>query len=111
MTIKPSTPFSSGTEYECFLYYFCQRCSKGKFRGDGFPEFPENDGCPILDAMEYARFGEPFPSEKIVRLVDENGKIKVWNCWVMISSSKTRQNGKAQPKITRVRKAVLLHDD
>ena len=82
MTIKPSTPFSSGTEYEYFLYHFCQRCSKGKFRDDGFPEFPENDGCPILDAMEYARFGEPFPSEKDVRLVDENGKIKVWNCCV-----------------------------
>ena len=81
MTIEPSTRFSSGTEYEIFLYNFCQRCSKGKIReDDGFPELPENGGCPIWDAMEYARFGEPFPSEKIVRLVDKNGKTKVWNC-------------------------------
>ena len=81
MTIEPSTRFSSGTEYEIFLYKFCQRCSKGKTReDDGFPEFPENGGCPIWDAMEYARFGEAFPSEKIVRLVDKNGKTKVWNC-------------------------------
>lgn len=80
MEIKPSTPFSSGTEYENFLYYFCKRCSKGKLREDGFPEFPENGGCPIWDAMENARLGEPFPSEKIVRIVDENGGIRVWNC-------------------------------
>ena len=79
MKIEPSTPFSSGTEYENFLYYFCDRCNKQKLRDDSFPEFPENRGCPILDAMEHARFGEPFPSEAIVRLVDENGKIKVWN--------------------------------
>lgn len=57
MTIEPSTRFSSGTEYEIFLYNFCQRCSKGKTReDDGFPEFPENGGCPIWDAMEYQPF-------------------------------------------------------
>lgn len=80
MTIEPSMPFSSGTEYENFLFYFCQRCNKGKLREDGFPEFPENGGCPIWDAMENARFGEPFPSEKIVRLVGNSGGVKVWNC-------------------------------
>lgn len=89
MKINPSTPFSSGTEYENFLYYFCERCSKGKLREDGFPEFPENGGCPIWDAMENARFGEPFPSEKIVRLVDENGGIRVWNCCMDFQTNDT----------------------
>lgn len=89
MEIKPSTPFSSGTEYENFLYYFCKRCSKGKLREDGFPEFPENGGCPIWDAMENARFGEPFPSEKIVRIVDENGGIRVWNCCMDFQTNDT----------------------
>lgn len=32
MRIEPSTPFSSGTEYENFTYYFCERCKKGKCR-------------------------------------------------------------------------------
>lgn len=89
MEIKPSTPFSSGTEYENFLYYFCKRCSKGKLREDGFSEFPENGGCPIWDAMENARLGEPFPSEKIVRIVDENGGIRVWNCCMDFQTNDT----------------------
>ena len=62
MRTEPSTPFSSGTEYENFIYYFCERCKKGKRDEDGFPESPEEGGCPIWDAMENARFGQPFPS-------------------------------------------------
>ena len=80
MRTEPSTPFSSGTEYENFIYYFCERCKRGKRNEDGFPEFPEEGGCPIWDAMENARFGQPFPSDKIVRLVGDNGEIQVYNC-------------------------------
>lgn len=32
MRTEPSTPFSCGTEYENFIYYFCERCKKGKCR-------------------------------------------------------------------------------
>ena len=80
MRTEPSTPFSSGTEYENFIYYFCERCKKGKRNKDGFPAFPEEGGCPIWDAMENARFGQPFPSDKIVRLVGDDEEIQVYNC-------------------------------
>ena len=73
--MKPSTPFSNGTEYEMFIDNFCARCDKGKLREDGFPEFPENGGCSTWDAMENARFDESiFPSNDIVQLC-ENGKV------------------------------------
>lgn len=80
MRTEPSTPFSNGMEYENFIYYFCERCKKGKRDEDGFPECPEEGGCPIWDAMENARFGQPFPSDKIVRLVGDDGEIQVYNC-------------------------------
>ena len=68
-------PFSSGTEYEVFLYNWCERCVRYKLRDDGFPEFPENGGCPVLDAMECARFYiNVFPRE-IIEEHDENGNI------------------------------------
>lgn len=71
MSNNPAKPFSSGTEYEVFLYNYCENCRAYKLRDDGFPEFPENGGCPILDAMEYARFDiSRFPSENIRELRD-----------------------------------------
>lgn len=41
MKIEKSEPFSSGTEYEVFLYNWCERCVHCKLRDDGFPEFPQ----------------------------------------------------------------------
>ena len=76
MKIEPATPFSNGMSYEFFLDNFCYRCKNGKLSEDGFPEFPENGGCQIWDAMENARFGGAFPSDKIVRLRGEDGHIK-----------------------------------
>lgn len=73
--MKPSKPFSNGTEYEVFIDNFCAQCDKGKLRADGFPEFPENGGCPIWDAMENARFDKTiFPVNDVVQL-EENGKV------------------------------------
>ena len=40
--------------------------------------FVADGGCPIENAMEDARFGNPFPSEDIVRII-EDGKTKYWN--------------------------------
>lgn len=79
MAVKPSKPFSCGTEYENFLYYFCCRCNKGKIRQDGFPYFPENGGCPTWDALEYARLGAPFPSKKIVSILNKDGGVRLHN--------------------------------
>lgn len=78
---RPSKPFSSGTEYECFLYEYCENCRAFKLKEDGFPEFPENGGCPILDAMENARFDiSQFPSEDILELTDaQTDKIIKWH--------------------------------
>ena len=76
--VLPSSPFSNGTEYEIFLDNFCYRCKKHKTREDGFCAFVEQGGCPIENAMEDARFGSPFPSEDIVRII-EDGETKYWN--------------------------------
>ena len=76
MKIKESKPFSSGTVYEVFLYNWCEKCAHYKLRDDGFPEFPENGGCPALDAMERARFDiEAFPCKEIIEEQDDNGNI------------------------------------
>ena len=77
--LKPSKPFSNGTEYEIFLDNFCYRCKKHKEREDGFCAFIEEGGCPIENAMEDARFDiSLFPCNEIVQ-VYENGEIKHWH--------------------------------
>ena len=76
--IVPSIPFANGMSYKFFLECFCYRCKKHKVREDGFCAFVEQGGCPIENAMEDARFGEPFPSEDIVRII-EDGETKYWN--------------------------------
>ena len=77
MKYNESKPFSSGTEYEVFLYNWCELCTHYKLReDDGFPEFPENGGCPVLDAMEIARFDlNVFPCKEIIEEQDDNGNI------------------------------------
>lgn len=78
---KPSVPFSNGTEYEIFLYNYCEECKAFKLRDDMFPEFPEFGGCPILDKMEMARFDESlFPSNDIVKTIDaETNEVISWH--------------------------------
>lgn len=76
--ILPSIPFSNGMSYEFFLENFCYRCKKHKVNDDGFCAFVEQGGCPIENAMEDARFGSPFPSEDIVRIVEDDKTI-YWN--------------------------------
>ena len=72
----PSKPFSNGTEYEVFRYNYCERCKNHKVREDGFPAFVEDGGCPIEDAMEYARFDlSKFPNKKIREIRDEDDDI------------------------------------
>ena len=77
MEYRKSMPFSSGTEYETFKDNWCYNCIHYKEReDDGFPEFPENGGCRILDFMERARFDIMYwPNKKIVEEWD-GGKIR-----------------------------------
>ena len=80
MSSKPSEPFSSGTEYECFKYSWCEKCRNYKEREDGFPALVENGGCPTLDAMEYARLNiGHFPSDDVRELRDVNTDNPL--CW------------------------------
>lgn len=75
MKTEPSTPFSNGTEYENFMFYFCYRCKKGLINENGFAEYPENGGCLIWDAMETARFDiTQWPADKIVKGEKEGRK-------------------------------------
>ena len=78
--MNESKPFSNGTEYEIFLDNYCHRCQHYIVRADGFPEFPDKGGCPILDAMENARFDRSlFPSKDIVEVRHLDGKIITWH--------------------------------
>ena len=88
MSNKPSKPFSNGTEYEIFQYNFCERCRNFVLRDDGFPAFPERGGCPILDAMENARYNiELFPSEQIRELRDKEDHIIAWHYCIRFSNA------------------------
>ena len=76
--LKPSKPFPNGTTYEIFLDNFCYRCKKHKEDEQGFCAYVEEGGCPIENAMEEARFGNPFPSDDIVQVENEVA-ILVWH--------------------------------
>lgn len=76
--ILPSSPFSNNTEYEIFLENFCYRCNKHKTDKNGFCAFVSDGGCSIENAMEDARFGYDFPSNDIVKIV-ENNEVKHWS--------------------------------
>ena len=88
MANKPSSIFSNGTEYEWFKEQFCERCLSHKERKDGFPDFPENGGCAIEDACEYARYDRKrFPSEWIRMLTDADDNVICWNYCVRFHNS------------------------
>lgn len=86
MKIKPSSPFSNGTDYEIFLDNFCYRCKHGKINENGFAEYPEKDGCKIWDAMENARFDlSLFPCDDIVQL-EKDGYYPIWHVCKLFES-------------------------
>ena len=76
MKIENGKPFSSGTDYEVFLYNYCQKCKFYVQNDRGFPALVEEGGCKILDAMEFARFDvSKFPGDDIVTLKSENDSV------------------------------------
>ena len=109
MSNKPSMPFSNGTEYEVFLYQFCERCTNYKKREDGFPEFPDKGGCPILDAMECARFDiKRFPTEWIRKLTsaDDDSPI-AWHYCIRFTNSDW---GLMEKYFTLMKNALIKHN-
>ena len=62
--IKPSTIFSSGTEYEIFLDNFCYRCKACVLRDDGFPELVENGGAKSWTRWNARGLTERFTRKK-----------------------------------------------
>lgn len=79
IAIKPSKPFSNGTEYEVFLCNFCHRCKHGIISEEGYAEYPENGGCKIWDALENARFDlNVFPCEDVLQ-IEKDGHIPIWH--------------------------------
>ena len=106
MSNLPAKQFSNGTEYEIFLYNYCENCRAYKVRDDGFPEFPEFGGCPILDKMENARFHvEEFPSENIreLRHADTDEIIR----WHECNRFDPEDANLANDAFTRMSKAVI----
>lgn len=91
-----SKPFSNGMEYEFFRETWCDHCSHCKLRDDMFPEFPENGGCDILDAMERARFDiEKFPTKEVVEEHTEDGVVNYWHkCTQYTPAAKDMENTK-----------------
>lgn len=104
---KPSTPFSNGTEYEWFKEQYCEKCLHYKERDDGFPEFPENGGCPILDAMENARFDmKQFPSEWVRVLTSANdGSPISWHYCIRFNNDD--YDGVMVPYFNKMKKALF----
>ena len=107
MANNPSLPFSNGSEYEDFKYQFCERCTKYKEREDGFPEFPENGGCQILDDLEYARFDiKRWPSTKLRELTNaKTGNPIAWH--YCIGFENADYEGVMVPYFTLMSKALF----
>lgn len=76
MKYSESKPFSTYTGFVIFVDNWCYECTHYKKRFDGFPAFPWEGGCPVLDAMERAQFDlSKFPSKQIIEERDEDGNV------------------------------------
>ena len=106
MSNSRSMPFSNGTEYEMFLYNYCERCRNNKLRDDGFAEFPDKGGCPILDAIENARFDvRYFPNEWIRELRDATDHhVIAWHYCIRFSNKSWKI---MQPYFTMMKDALV----
>lgn len=68
VTVEEGSEFANGTEYMIFSEAFCCRCKHYKLDDAGFAAFVEDGGCPILDKIERAAIGEPFPVDDVVSI-------------------------------------------
>lgn len=80
MIYRESRPFENNAEYVRFVHNWCKKCTHFKLHNGLFPEYPENGGCPVLDAIEIARIDlSKFPSKDIIEERDENGNVLYWH--------------------------------
>ncbi len=80
MKYSESKPFSSGMDYEFFLENWCEKCTHFKLHNGLFPEYPEDGGCPVLDAIEIAKIDlSKFPSKDVIEERDEDGNVLYWH--------------------------------
>lgn len=70
MIYRESRPFETNAEYVRFVHNWCKNCLYFKLR-NGYPEYPINGGCPVLDAIEIARNNDIgfFPKRDIIEEV------------------------------------------
>ena len=70
MIYRESRPFETNAEYARFVHNWCKNCTHFKLR-NGYPEYPINGGCPVLDAIEIARNNDIgfFPKRDIIEEV------------------------------------------
>ena len=70
MIYRESRPFKTNSEYARFVHNQCNNCLYFKLR-NGYPEYPINGGCPVLDAIEIARNNNIgfFPKRDIIEEV------------------------------------------
>lgn len=110
MSNKPSMPFSNGSEYWDFKYQFCERCTNNKKREDGWPEFPEKGGCPILDDIENARFDiKKFPSKWLRELTSaEDGSPIAWHYCIRFTNT---DRSIMQKYFTLMKNALIKKDE
>lgn len=67
MIYRESRPFETNAEYVRFVNNWCKKCTHLKLHNGLFPNYPEDGGCPILDAIEIANIDiDWFPKNQIV---------------------------------------------
>ena len=71
MIYRESRPFETNAEYVRFVHNWCKNCTHFKLHNGLFPEYPEDGGCPVLDAIEIARNNDIgfFPKRDIIEEV------------------------------------------
>ena len=76
MIYRESRPFETNAEYVRFVHNWCKNCTRFKLH-NGYPKYPMNGGCPVLDAIEIARTEDIscFPKKDIVEEIDDDRNI------------------------------------
>lgn len=73
MKYRESKPFENNAEYVRFVDNWCKKCIHLKLHNGLFPNYPEDGGCPVLDAIEIANIDiDWFPKKDIVEEVYDN---------------------------------------
>ena len=76
MIYRESRPFENNAEYVRFVHNWCKNCTHLKLHNGLFPDYPDDGGCPILDAIEIANINiDRFPKRVIVEEIDDDENV------------------------------------